>query len=63
MDAATEKWTVSLIEAKLKAGKELTDREWRIYAYSPYGTGGGCHACPAVGPIDVTEVKAAPSEN
>lgn len=65
MDAATEIWTVSMIEAKLAAGKEITDREWTIYAYSPYGTGGGCHACApgVVKPIDVTEVLASPNEN
>lgn len=33
---------VARIRAKIIRGEKLTPREWRIFAYSPYGTGGGC---------------------
>jgi hypothetical protein len=42
MDAAAQKWACSLIAAKKDAGVKLTSREERIWAYSRYGSAGGC---------------------
>jgi hypothetical protein len=36
---------VAQILAKQERGETLTDKEWTILAYSPYGTGGGCASC------------------
>lgn len=63
MDTATEIWTAALIEAKIMAGKELTEREQRIWAYSPYGAAGGCHACATAHPTEVTQLIERQSEN
>jgi hypothetical protein len=40
-----EKRRVAEILAKQERGEKLTDKEWTILAYSPYGTGGGCASC------------------
>jgi len=42
-----EREQVAKILAKQKRGEKLTDKEWTILAYSPYGTGGGCASCAA----------------
>ena len=42
-----ERAQVAKILAKQKRGEKLTDKEWTILAYSPYGTGGGCASCAA----------------
>jgi hypothetical protein len=36
---------VEQILAKHERGEKLTDKEWTILAYSPYGTGCGCASC------------------
>ena len=40
-----ERERVAQILAKQQRGEKLTDKEWTILAYSPYGTGGGCASC------------------
>jgi hypothetical protein len=40
-----ERERVVQILAKQERGEKLTDKEWTILAYSPYGTGGGCASC------------------
>ena len=40
-----ERERVAQILAKQECGETLTDKEWTILAYSPYGTGGGCASC------------------
>jgi hypothetical protein len=40
-----ERERVAEILAKQERGEKLTDKEWTIVAYSPYGTGGGCASC------------------
>jgi hypothetical protein len=40
-----ERERVAEILAKQERGENLTDKEWTILAYSPYGTGGGCASC------------------
>jgi hypothetical protein len=37
-----ERERVAEILAKQEHREKLTDKEWTILAYSPYGTGGGC---------------------
>ena len=37
-----ERGRVAQILAKQERGEKLTEKEWTILAYSPYGTGGGC---------------------
>lgn len=44
------------IRAKMERGEELTERERRIFAYSPYGTAAGCASC-AGGPKVTTPQK------
>jgi hypothetical protein len=40
-----ERERVEQILAKHERGEKLTDKEWTVLAYSPYGTGGGCASC------------------
>ena len=40
-----ERERVAEILAKQEHREKLTDKEWTILAYSPYGTGGGCTSC------------------
>ena len=40
-----ERERVAEILTKQERGEKLTDKEWTILAYSPYGTGGGCASC------------------
>lgn len=37
-----ERERVAEILAKQERGESLTEKEWTILAYSPYGSGGGC---------------------
>jgi hypothetical protein len=41
-----ERERVAEILAKQERGENLTDKEWTILAYSPFGTGGGCASRP-----------------
>jgi hypothetical protein len=40
-----ERERVERILAKHERGEKLTDKEWTILAYSPYGTGVRCASC------------------
>jgi hypothetical protein len=37
-----ERERVAEILAKQERGEDLSEKEWTILAYSPYGSGGGC---------------------
>lgn len=53
-----ERLLVRMIEGKIREGgyASLTEQEKNIYAYSPYGTGGGCPSHSAVHAQGVDEM-------
>jgi hypothetical protein len=55
MTTAQEKAAVQEIRQKRARGEKLTQREWNILAYSPYGTAGGCACGHGSIPIHATQ--------